>query len=160
MTAMDADSLRLLRHLLTETRLLSLAVLVDGEPLAGVVPFLAAPDLQGLYVHVSRLARHTLGLEPGAPWSGALQEPDRPGLDALAVPRLILSGTVEEVAAGELAALPETWAARFPSAAMTLALGDFGFRRLHVESGRLIAGFAQASGVGARVLAEAAALPA
>ncbi|KAB2950846.1 MAG: hypothetical protein F9K18_14710, partial [Thermoanaerobaculia bacterium] len=110
---MDDASLRLLRHLLTETRLLSLAVVVDGEPLAGVVPFVAAPDLGSLLVHVSRLARHTRGLDTGAAWSGALQEPDRSDLDALAVPRLILSGRVEEVAPGELEALGAAWTERF-----------------------------------------------
>jgi putative heme iron utilization protein len=155
---MDDASLRLLRHLLADTRLLSVAVVVDGEPLAGVVPFLAAPGFGSLLVHVSRLARHTRGLETGAAWSGALQEPDTSELDALAVPRLILSGHVEEVAPGELETLGSAWAERYPSAAMTLALGDFRFRRLAVESGRLIAGFAQAAGVSPRVLAEAAAL--
>jgi putative heme iron utilization protein len=157
---MDDASLRLLRHLLADTRLLTLAVVVEGEPLAGVVPFLAAPDFGSVLVHVSRLARHTRGLEAGAAWSGALQVPDRSDLDALAVPRLILAGRVEDVAPGEVEALASAWAERFPSAAMTLALGDFRFRRLTVESGRLIAGFAQAAGVSPRVLAEAAALDA
>jgi len=158
MVGMDASSLRLLRHLLADTRLLSLAVLVDGEPLAGVVPFLAAPDLASLVVHVSRLARHTAGLDSGAPWSGALQEPDRPELDALAVPRLVLSGRVVPVPEAELEALRAAWGERFPSAAMTLGLGDFGFRRLAIASGRLVAGFGQAASVAARALAEAAAL--
>jgi len=155
---MDDASLRLLRHLLADTRLMSVAVVVEGEPLAGVVPFLAAADFGSLVVHVSRLARHSRGLEAGAAWSGALQEPDRADLDALAVPRLILSGRVEEIAPEDADALGAAWAERFPSAAMTLALGDFRFRRLRVESGRLIAGFAQAAGVSARVLADAAAL--
>jgi hypothetical protein len=155
---MDDAALRLLRHLLADTRLLSVAVVVAGEPLAGVVPFLAAPDFGSLVVHVSRLARHTRGLEAGAAWSGALQQADHADLDALAVPRLILSGRVEETAPDEADALAAAWAERFPSAAMTLALGDFRFRRLRVASGRLIAGFAQAAGVSPRVLAEAAAL--
>ena len=47
-----------LRDLLTGQRLLALGVIVDGEPVVGLLPFVAAPDFAALYVQASRLAPH------------------------------------------------------------------------------------------------------
>ena len=155
---MERDSLPRLRSLLTESRLVALALVVDGEPVAGLVPFLVAEDLTGLHVHVSSLARHSRGLSPGARFSAVLHLPDRPDLDALRVPRLLVEGAVEEVAEAALDTLRRAWVDRYPSATMTLGLGDFTFRRLTIEGGRLITGFAQAERFGPIDLADAAAL--
>jgi len=84
---MDDQDLALLRNLLREQRLLSLAVMVEGEPVAGLVPFLASPDLGALVVHVSALARHSQGLGEGAAWSGVVHVPDSDAVDPLQVPR-------------------------------------------------------------------------
>jgi hypothetical protein len=155
----DAEQLRLLRELLTETRVLALAVLVEGEPAIGLTPFLAAPDLQSLVVHGSRLARHSRGLQPGARFSAVLHQPDRAELDPMRLPRLLLDGTVEEVdpTAPGTAGLRAAWIDRFESGVLTVGLGDFAFHRLRIASGRLVAGFGQAFGIGERVLREAAA---
>jgi len=155
---METPELELLASLLHDERVLSLGVLVDGAPLVGVLPFLAAPDLGSVVVHSTRLARHSRGLQPGAPCSGAIHRPDRAGEDPLRLPRLLFEGRVEEVAEGDVAELAPLWVARFASAAMTVQLGDFAFHRLRIESGRLVAGFGRAFGVGPAVLAEAAAL--
>lgn len=155
---METPELELLASLLCDERVLSLGVLVEGAPLVGVLPFLAAPDLQSVVVHATRLARHSRGLVPGAPCSGAVHRPDERGADPLRLPRLLFEGRVEEVGDEEAAALVPPWVARFPSAAMTVQLGDFAFHRLRIESGRLVAGFGRAFGIGPGVLAEAAAL--
>lgn len=155
---MDPKAVSLLRRIMLEPRILTLAVQVEGELVVGVLPFLADSDLRSLVVHTSRLARHSRGLVPGAPFSAAIHEPDRPDADPLALPRLLISGTVAAVVDGERRRLETSWVARFPSAVMTLGLGDFDFRRLRIGSGRLIAGFAQAFTVGESQLAEATAL--
>ncbi|HSM51838.1 MAG TPA: hypothetical protein VLA75_10590 [Thermoanaerobaculia bacterium] len=155
---METPELELLASLLRDERVLSLGVLVEGAPLVGVLPFLAAPDLGSMVVHSTRLARHSRGLVPGAPCSGAIHRPDCTADDPLRLPRLLFEGRVEEVGEEEAAALAPLWVARFASAAMTVQLGDFGFHRLRIESGRLVAGFGRAFGVGPAVLAEAAAL--
>ncbi len=157
---MDDPSLRQLRHLLLDTRVLTVAVTIDDEPVAGLLPFLAEADLQSVVVHVSRLARHTRGLGPGAACSLAIHEPDRPELDPMALPRFLSSGHVEAVGDETRPALAARWLERFASARSTLPLGDFEFRRLRLESGRLITGFAQAQGVGPESLAAAARLKA
>jgi len=155
---MEHTELQLLRSLLTEERILTLAVVVDGAPVAGVLPFRAEAGLSSLLVHASGLARHSRGLAPGALFSAAIHLPLAPGTDALQSQRLVLEGHVEVVADGEREPIAAAWVAAFPSAAMTVGLGDFVFHRLRLEGGRLISGFARASGLSPSSFAEAAAL--
>lgn len=142
---MDHEELLLLRDLLREQRVLALAVVVEGEPVAGLVPFLAAPDLSSLAVHVSALARHTAGLGEGAAWSGVVHVPDTPDADPLRIERVTLFGTSRRVENPDvLRAIREAWAQRFPGAEATLGLGDFAFYALEPKGGRLIGGFGRA----------------
>ena len=60
--------------------------------------------------------------------------------------------------AEERAAIAADWVAAFPSAEMTVGLGDFLFHRLRLQSGRLISGFARATALEPRHFAAAAAL--
>lgn len=146
----------LLRTLLTRERVLSLGVLVDGQPVVGVLPFLALPEPGTLLVHVSRLARHSQGLYAGAAFGAAVQAPDRPDQDPLRLPRFTFEGQVEPLpAAGEADAAREAWVARFESAAMTVELGDFTFWRLRIQSGRLVLGFGRALNIGRSQIEEA-----
>lgn len=155
---MDRQALELLRSLLTGERLLALAVVVEGEPVAGILPFLADGGLDSLLIHVSGMARHSRGLSPGSRVSVAIHHPLGAGDDALRAPRLLADARVEEVSAEQRPAIATAWTAAFPSAAMTVGLGDFVFRRLRLESARLVAGFAQAHGVTAHDLEAAASL--
>ena len=56
------STIEALRELLDGQRVLSLAVLVDGAPCAGLLPFAALPERNGVLIHASRLARHSRGL--------------------------------------------------------------------------------------------------
>lgn len=142
MTSADAD---LLRRLLSQ-RVLSLGVLVDGAPYVGLLPFAVADGHQALLVHASDLARHTRGLADGAPWSALLHLPDDPGGDPLQVGRATLSGDVGRLVEGtpEHGAAKARFLGRFPDAAQTFDLPDFGMFALRVRAGRLVAGFARA----------------
>ncbi len=155
---MERSDLELLRRLLTAERVLTLALVEGGEPVAGLSPFLAAADLAALYVHGSRLSKHTRALSAGARFSAVIHAADRPEADPLRLPRLLLEGVVADVDEAERAALVPRWVERFPSAAMTVALGDFAFHRLDLAGGRLVAGFGRAFGLGPHLFAEAAAL--
>ncbi len=138
---MERENLVLLRGLLRFQRLLSLAVVVDGAPVAGLVPFLASPDLTSLAVHVSSLARHSQGLGSDAPWSGVVHVPDSKTTDPLEVSRVVLHGTSRHVEGEEvLAAIRQKWLERFPTAEMTVDLADFSFVSLDLAGGRLVAG--------------------
>lgn len=144
---MESTDLKLLRDLLTGEKLLTLAVVVDDVPVAGVLPFRAETGLQSLLVHTSTLARHSRGLAPGAPFSAAIHLPLAPGVDALQSQRLVVEGAVEAVPPEEEGRIAAAWVEAFPSAAMTVGLGDFRFHRLRLQSGRLISGFARATGL-------------
>ena len=142
---MDDADLALLRDLLRDQRLLALAVVVGGEPVAGLVPFLGGPDLTALVVHVSALAPHSAGLADGAAWSGVIHVPDARDVDPLRVPRGAIHGHARRIQDQRvLDAIGRAWVARFPSAAQTVGLGDFAFVSLDLEGGRLIGGFANA----------------
>lgn len=142
---MDRSELILLKGLLRHQRLLSLAVVVDGLPVAGVVPFLASPDLSGLAVHVSALTRHARGLGNDAPWSGVVHVPDSSAVDPLQVTRVFLQGASRRFEGDDvLEAVQAKWVERFPSAEMTVGLGDFTFFSLDIAAGRLVAGLGEA----------------
>lgn len=142
---MKPEDSSVLRELLTETRVLSLGVLVDGEPHVGLLPFALTPEFGSVLVHASTLARHSRGLQPGASYSALIHGPDRDG-DPLQVPRVTISGRVQRVerSAAGYSALRQVYVDRFPTSQPTFSLGDFSLYRLDLERGRLVAGFARA----------------
>ena len=152
----------LLRELLTGRRVLALALVADGEPVLGMVPFAAEPDLSAVLVHVSRLAPHGRVLAPGAPFAVLIQGPDAPELNPGEIPRVRLSGRAEHVPK-DSAGYPAARAAyldRFQDSAATFTLGDFDLYRLPFESGRLVAGFARTVDLHPNTLRRAANAPA
>ncbi|MDH3402683.1 MAG: pyridoxamine 5'-phosphate oxidase [Acidobacteriota bacterium] len=147
---MDEGERQLLKSLLVERRLLALGVVVDDAPYVGQVPFALAPGGGALLIHVSRLAKHSRGLAPGAPWSGLLQLGDDGTGDPFQLPRLTLEGrvAVPERGGERHAAARAAYLARLPSGAMTFQLGDFTLYELAVAKGRLVAGFGSTFNIG------------
>ncbi len=143
---MQPEDLALTRNLLDHQRLLTLAVVVDGAPCAGLLPFVTTAGRRAVVVHTSKLARHSRGLTPGAPFSAVIHLPDGPALDPLQVPRLLLEGVVAAVAraTAEHDDLRQRYLAKLPSSAPTFALGDFDLHLLRLGSARLVVGFARA----------------
>jgi hypothetical protein len=130
---MEPEELSLVRKLLTEARVLSLGVLVDGRPHVGLLPFVTAEDYRSALIHASQLARHSRGLQPGSPFSVLIHAADDPDIDSLQVPRVTISGTVQLVAQADsdFDASRQAYIDRFPSSEQTFHLGDFisGFAR-------------------------------
>jgi len=147
---MDSEDLSLVKKLLTDCRVLSLGVLVDGKPHVGLLPFVAATDYRSVLIHASQLARHSRGLQPGSPYSALIHANKEEQNDALQVPRVSISGTVQLVAQADadFGSSREAFIDRFPSSAQTFHLGDFNLYRLHFEWGRLVSGFARAITLG------------
>jgi putative heme iron utilization protein len=157
---MDRHVLEAIREMLTSLRVLGLAVLVDGDPEASLLPYAVARDCGAVYVQASGLARHSRGLQPGAHVGILIHENDEPGADALQTKRLTLQATVtvlERDSPGYDDARG-IFVERFPGAAMTLNLGDFNLYELRLGRGRYVAGFAQAFNVGADTFKEIGAL--
>ena len=142
---MRDDQLDALRALLTERRVLSLAVVAEGEPIIGLLPFAVTSDWRALIVHASRLARHTRGLVDGARFDVLVHDPDTADSDPMQIRRVTLRGEVR-VAEREADARA-TYLARFPEAEPITQLGDFAFFRLEIAAGRLVTGFAGAVNV-------------
>lgn len=139
------DSARL-GGLLLGQRLVALGVVVDGQPVVGLLPYAVSDDLSSLIVQASALARHSKGLASGADWSGVVHEPDAAGSDPLQIPRLQLEGVVDPLREGrpEREAAARAFLRRFPNAATTLELPDFTLYRLEIRSGRMVLGFGSA----------------
>jgi putative heme iron utilization protein len=151
MTPEDRDQLR---DLFDNQRVLALAVLVDGAPYVGLLPFAMQP--YGPLVHASALAKHTAGLKDGAPFSALVHAPDHDDADPQQLPRITLQGKVrvypkesDEYTAGRAAYL-----SRFPQSEQTFALGDFNLYGLVVESARFVAAFGRIYNLTGEILRE------
>jgi len=157
---MDRETLLAIRALLSGTRVLSLAVLVDGAPEAALLPFATRDDGGALYVQTSGLARHARGLQTGARVGLLVHAGDLPSGDPMQIPRLSVQATVAvlDKDAGPFAGAARRFIDRFPGAETTLALGDFNLYELTLGRGRYVEGFARAFNVGPETFAELATL--
>jgi hypothetical protein len=151
---MQPQQAELLRSLLTQQRILSLAVVADERPVIGLLPFALSADRRALIVHASRLARHTAGLAEGAPFDALVHEPITEDVDPLQVRRVTLRGEVRAFAEHDpVRALDRAaYLARFPDAEPITVLDDFAFFRLEITGGRLVSGFGEAINLSARTL--------
>ena len=73
---MDVETRRRLKELLTNQRVLSLSVVVQGRPYVGLLPYALKPDFTAALVHASKLAHHSRGLKLGAPFATLVHAPD------------------------------------------------------------------------------------
>jgi putative heme iron utilization protein len=151
---MSPEQLDVVRDLLTSSRVLALALVVDQAPVLGLLPFAATPDSRGLVVHASRLARHSSGLKAGASFDALLHEPVVEGVEALRVKRLTLRGEVLplEPDTPVHSAARALYLMKFPEAEPVTTLGDFAFFLLRVQGGRLVTDFGAAANVTAETL--------
>lgn len=147
-----------LEALLTEQRVLSLALDVEGAPYAALLPFAARADLSALLVHASGLARHAKGLRDGAGFGAVVNEPDGPEQDPLRIPRVMLQGRVRRLAkdGADYASGRSVFITRHPSSEMTFSLGDFELYELVPERGRFVAGFGRALNLSPKILSDLA----
>ena len=151
---------RLVRALLDGERVLSLAVLVDGAPFAGLLPFVPLPGHAGVLIHASRLSRHTAGLGAGARAAVLLHEQDGPDRDPLQIRRVSFECDVHplEREGAEWQAGRERYLERFPGSRITFRLRDFTLYRLEFRQGLLVAGFGRAMELAPRDVAKLATL--
>ena len=157
---MDHDVLVAIRDLMSSTRVLALAVMVDGEPEAALLPFAGRADFGAVYVQASGLARHSRGLTPGARVGILIHAADTPDADPMQLPRLTVQADVRvlEKETDELATAAARFIGRFPGAEVTLNLGDFNLYELTLGRGRYVEGFARAFNVRSHTFAEIARL--
>ena len=155
---MERSALLAIRYLLTDVRVLSLAVVVDGAPEAALLPFAVSEDLAAVYVQASGLARHARGLISGTPVGLLFHQPVTSEMDPMQVPRLSVRATVTilDRETPAFAAARDRFVERLPAAAMTLELDDFNLYELRLGRGRYVEGFARAFNVGPETFDEVA----
>jgi putative heme iron utilization protein len=137
---------RSIRELLDEQRLLALAVIADGAPYAGLLPFIVLPAYAGVMIHASRLSKHTQGLTAGARVGVLLHEQYTSGKDPLQIKRATFECIVRplERKSAEWEEGRAWYLERFPDSRITFNLGDFTLYRLEFQKGLWVGGFGRA----------------
>lgn len=143
---MDAHSEKLLARILRTTRVASLATLRDETPQVSMVAYAAMPDFSAFYIHVSRLAQHTMDMQKNKRVSLLIAETDDGRADPQTLVRVSIRGSAEMIQNGEPGYTPikEIYLARFPEAEPLFNLADFSFWRIKPKGGRYVAGFSKA----------------
>jgi hypothetical protein len=137
---------RSIRELLDDQRLLAIAVIADGAPYAGLLPFVVLPAYRGVLIHASRLSKHTQGLTAGARIGVLLHEQCAEGKDPLQIKRAMLECIVHplERKSAEWEEGRDRYLERFPDSRITFNLGDFTLYRLEFQKGLWVGGFGRA----------------
>jgi len=145
-SSMDQEERDLLKHLLTEQRIASLAVLVEGKPFASMVPFALTEDGSAALIHASAMARHSAGLEADAPFALLIHEHDSMAdKNPAQLGRITLEGIVYPLSREEpaYAAGQHAYLEKFPKSQITFQLADFTLYELRIDTARMVAGFAK-----------------
>ncbi|MFQ5508585.1 MAG: HugZ family protein [Leptospirillia bacterium] len=132
--------------LLTEVRVAALSTLADGNPSGSMASFVANRENGEIYLHLSRMARHTKNLTADPRISLLVIEADGPDKNPQALPRVIFNGraSVLEPGSETHAKARASYLDRYPESEMTFQLPDFNMFVLRPESIQLVAGFGKA----------------
>ena len=151
---MDLQSEKLLAQIIRNTRLAALGTLREGAPRVSMVPFVAAEDFSAFYIHVSRLAQHTVDMQKDKQVGFLIVELDDGRPDPQTLGRVSIRASAEMIQNGEPGYTPlkELYLARFPEAGQFFKLADFNFWRIKPKGGRFVAGFAKAFNITAETL--------
>ncbi|OGT21521.1 MAG: hypothetical protein A2V90_05940 [Gammaproteobacteria bacterium RBG_16_57_12] len=143
---MNYSELYLVIDLIHTHRWAALSCLYQGEPLAGMVAYVAEADLSGFLLHLSQLAPHTRGLLEHPRAALVISEADRGEGDPQILARLILQGriTVIKNESEDYLRAKAHYIQRLPAAEPRFEFGDFQLFRLTPETLRYVGGFAQA----------------
>jgi putative heme iron utilization protein len=139
---MDVQSEILLANLIRTTRLAVLGTLRDQAPLLSMVPFVTPADFSAFYIHVSRLAQHTVDMQKDKHVGLLIAETDDGRPDPQTLVRVSIRGSAEIIQNGEpgFGPLKEMYLARFAEAGPLFKLEDFSFWRIKPKGGRFVAG--------------------
>jgi len=143
---MDTESEKLLIHLITNMRTAALGTIRDDAPRVSLVTFVAAPDFSAYYVHISRLAQHTVDMQKNKLVGLLIAEVDDRRADPQALARLSIRGTAEFMENGEpgYAPVKTMYIERYPTSEPLFKLADFGLWRIKPKGARFVAGFSKA----------------
>ena len=143
---MDAQSEKILAQMIRNTRIASLGTLREGAPRVSMVAFVAAEDFSAFFIHVSRLAQHTVDMQKDKQVGLLIAEVDDGRSDPQTLARVSIRASAEVIQNGEPGYTPlkELYLARFPEAEQVFKLADFNFWRIKPKGARFVAGFEKA----------------
>lgn len=143
---MDAQSEKVLAHLIRNTRIATLATLRDETPQVSMVAYIHNDDFSSFYIFVSRLAQHTLDMQKKKSIGLLICETDDNRSDPQSLVRVSIRGTTEIIENGAPGYTPlkKQYLTRFPESEQLFSLTDFNFWRIIPKGGRYVAGFAKA----------------
>lgn len=143
---MDAHSEKLLAHIISNTRIAALGTIRDDAPRVSMVALIAAADFSAFYVHVSRLAQHTLDMQKNKNVSLLIAEPDDGRVDPQTLARISIRGSAIFMENGEpgYAPIKNQYIERFPESVPLFKLADFGLWHIKPKGARFVAGFGKA----------------
>lgn len=158
---MDKDSEILLAHILRNTRVASLGTIRDMEPRVSMVAFVAAPDFAAMYIHVSKLAQHTMDMQKDHHVNLMVAETDDGRPDPQTLIRISIRGVAEIMPAGEPGFLPARmlYLQAFPQAEPLFAFEDFGLWKIIPKGARYVAGLTKAFNLTPEALKRVSAKP-
>ena len=153
---MDDESRESVEDLARSVSVASLGTIHDGEPAVSMVPFALSQDGTAIYVHVSRLARHTADMIRAPRVALMIMESESTGTSSLALARLSMEGEAREIAhdSSEYMSARAAYIERHPEAEPMFGFADFSLFAISLESGRFVGGFARAFDLSAEALAE------
>jgi len=143
---MDVESEKLLVHIITKIRIAALGTIRDEVPRVAMVTFVAAPDFSMYYVHVSRLAQHTMDMQKDKHVSLLIAQADDGRVDPQTLARLSIRGTAEFMENGEpgYAPVKSMYIERYPASEPLFKVADFGLWRIKPKGARFVVGFSKA----------------
>lgn len=143
---MDSASEQALAHLIRSRRVAALGTIHDGEPNLAMVAYAFAEDFSALYIHVSRLGKHSKDMENDPHVSLLITQSDDARPDPQTLERVSIRGTAELLprTRADYARIKSLYLARFPTAEQFFSLGDFNLWTITPKGGRFVAGFGRA----------------
>jgi heme iron utilization protein len=142
---MDSESERRLVNVLANARIAALGTIRDEAPRVSMVAFVAALDFSAYYVHVSRLAQHTMDMQKNKQVSLLIAEADDGRVDPQTLARLSIRGSAEFMENGEPGYTPakKLYIERFPASEPLFNFADFSLWRIKPKGARFVAGLAK-----------------
>jgi len=143
---MDVQSEKLLVHIITSVRIAALGTIRDEAPRVSMVTFVPAQDFSAFYVHVSRLAQHTVDMQKNTLVGLLIAEVDDGRADPQTLVRLSIRGSAEFMENGEpgYAPVKAMYIERYPASEPLFQFTDFGLWRIKLKGARFVAGFSKA----------------
>lgn len=143
---MDVQSEKLLAQIIRNTRVAALGTLRDEAPHVSMVPFVTVEDFSDFYIHVSRLAQHTMDMQKDKRVSLLITETDDGRVDPQTLARISIRGSAALMQNGEpgYTLIKNLYIERFPASVPVFKLADFGLWRIKPKGGRFIANLAKA----------------